>query len=168
MPKKLKIIIAIILALILALGIYIAPKVIPYTPPNPNIIKTDQGSFELKTGVSQSNFQFTSEFYKEYENYAKNYYSIISKVVKDKKLIVNSNIYIADEGITPSTITFTIDNNKNMHFFEAKYIQNNKRNFVGNEFRYRGFFTYSDEGTPQLFTLEELLKTPEYQNLKLN
>ena len=169
MSKYIKIIIASLTTLTIALIIFIVlPSIVIYNPPSPNIIKTDQGSFELKTGVSQSNFRFTSKFYKEYENHAKDYYSSISKAVKDKNLVINGEIYSAGEGASLPSITFTVDKYTNKHFLEATYMRENGTNFFKNEFSFVGFFAYQNKGVDRYQTLEELLKTPEYQNLKLN
>ena len=103
MSKNLKIIIAAItLIAISALGFFILPKIIPYTPPTPNIVKTDQGSFELRL---TNNYEFsdidfyTYEKYLEYESYAKNYYSRISKVVKKPNLVINQDVIYPGDGL---------------------------------------------------------------------
>jgi hypothetical protein len=164
MSKKLKIIIAIILALILALGIYIAPRVIPYTPPNPNIIKTDQGSFELRMS---SNVPISYLFYKEHEEYAKDYYNRISSIIKDPNLIINSYIKISIEGYSSDSNNISVTTQKydlnSVKDLSAMY----EYSFRTNKFEFNGFITYSKQGIIQFNTLEELLQTPEYQNLKL-
>jgi hypothetical protein len=158
MSKKLKIIIAIILALILALGIYIAPRIIPYTPPNPNIIKTDQGSFELRLLNKRD---FTLFTYSEYENYAKDYYSNLPLSIK------NTTIEISSEGRGGELLRFSL------HFFVKS---NFKQLFYSNYFlstenykyEFKGFSVNSNIYNEPLITLEQLLQTPEYQQYKLN
>lgn len=161
MSKRLKIIIAIVLALILALGVYIAPRVIPYTTPNPNIIKTDQGSFELRI---QSYVPISILLYNENLNSAKDYYSRISSAVKNKNLIIDSYLYNANEGAIRTTITFTVNNQNNIHLFEAVYAQD----LPNDNFKFETFFNFSKEGGQKSMSFEQLIQQQEYQNLRLN
>ena len=116
MSKNLKIIIAAtIIIIITILAFFILPKVIPYTPSHPNIVKTDQGSFELRITQNHAydvgnNNQYSYKTYKEYESYAKDYYSRISKIVNDPNLIVNAYLYFSGEGIPNDSLTFNILN----------------------------------------------------------
>ncbi len=165
MSKKIKIIIAIVLALILALGIYIAPRVIPYSQPNPNIIKTDQGSFELRMS---SNVPISYLFYKEHEEYAKDYYNRISSVVKDPHIIINSSTEIVTEGYFPSSNRISVTSQKYDLVPGKDLSALYQYNFRNDKFEFNGFVTYSKQGIMQLSTLEEFLQKPEYQNLKLN
>ena len=168
MSKNLKIIIAAItLIAISALGFFILPKIIPYTPPTPNIVKTDQGSFELRL---TNNYEFsdidfyTYEKYLEYESYAKNYYSRISKVVKKPNLVINQDVIYPGDGLLSPTISLSIDNRNNSKLFEAIYTYN----YNLKKFDYYSFVESYIEGNPKKISLDELLQTPEYQNLKSN
>jgi hypothetical protein len=171
MSKKLKIIIAIILALILALGIYIAPRVIPYTPPTPNIIKTDQGSFELRF----TNYnKFSIESYREFEGYAKDYYFKINRVFKNKEVLITifaPSLSLAYDGnphfpiyLYSKLLNNDIDLNNTGNLFPATYSEeviNNKGVFI-----FQGF-TYGENDSKYL-TLDQILQTPEYQQYKSN
>jgi hypothetical protein len=140
MSKKLKIIIAIILALILTLGIYIAPRVISYTPQYPNIVKTDQGTFELRM---YSNIPITYQFYKELEEYAKDYYNRILPVVKDTNLIINSSTEIITEGYFPSSNRISVTSQKYDLIPGKDLSALYQYNYLNNKFEFSGFVTYS-------------------------
>ena len=137
MSHKIKIIISIISVFAVILAFFILPKVIPYTPPSPNIVKTDQGSFELKL---DQKLNFTLIGYWEYENQAKDYYSRISKVFKDKNLIINSNVYNPSEGISLGHLDFWIVLN-NKILFKSRYF----RNFIDNKIQYQFYGFEFDE-----------------------
>lgn len=168
MPKTLKIIIVTVSILATILTIYIAPKVIPYTPPSPNIVKTDQGSFELRLSVDNgfyaNNNNYSFETYKEYEGYAKDYYYRISTFVKNPNLIINQYVIHPGDGPIGSSIRLSINAENNPRLFEAIYIHE----YRTNKFNFQAYPTYSKEGDRKNNTLEELLQTPEYQNRKFN
>ena len=167
MSKNLKIIIAIISIVAIFLAFFILPKVIPYTPPSPNIVKTDQGSFELMLtrydGYNDKSILNSYESYIEYENYAKDYYNRISTLVKNQNLVIFANEY-SNDGLIGTTFTIYTLGNNNTNLFNAIYIYNN----VTRRYEFQTFRTYSKDGNPKSNTLEDLLQTPEYQNLKLN
>jgi hypothetical protein len=167
MSKTLKIIIVTISVLATILAIYIAPKIIPYTLPTPNIVKTDQGSFELRltNDYAFSDVDLYSyEKYLEYENYAKDYFKRISSVINNPNLIINQDIFFPGEGLLSPTITFYLKENNNGRLFEAIYIYN----YNINKFDFYSFVEYYVEGNPKKIPLDELLQTPKYKNLKLN
>ena len=164
MFKKLKIIIAAVtISTIVFITFIMLPNFVTYNPPSPNIIKTDQGSFELK--ITNRNI-FNLDSYQEYETAAKDYYFKILPFVKNKNLIISTLFFESSgEGTAINHFDFWIVSN-DKQYFKARYFWN-KIGFK-TEYKFYGFELSVENSFPKYITLEELLKTPEYQNLKLN
>jgi hypothetical protein len=161
MHKNLKIIIAsVTILIVLSTGIYFLNKELPgcFSLKFFSKIKTDIGCFELKF------FNDENSKVKKYEDYAKDYYSRISSVVKDSNLKVNFSLFEGGEGIALNYINFWIVNN-DKQLFKSKYFWNIKNNKV--EYNFYGF-EYIENNNPTYIPLQDLILKPEYQNFKLN
>jgi hypothetical protein len=162
MPKTLKIIIVTISVLATILAIYIAPKVIPYTPPSPNIVKTDQGSFELKF---VNNDKFTFANYQDYEKSARDYYSRVKPFIKDPNLIIKTEIFNPGDGLLVHSVNFLTYSDSKAIFY-ATYIFNTNGSLFSNRYNFKSFIDNSNINNPKSISLQELLQKTEYQSYK--
>ena len=107
---------------------------------------------------------FDPKLYKEYESYAKDYYSRVSSVIKGNNLTINFSLFEGGERISLGYINFWITNN-DKQLFKAKYFWNIKNNKV--EYNFYGF-KYIENNNPKYISLQDLIQTSQYKNFKFN